>query len=197
MCWKAMSDPTGVTTPITVMPMPDLAGPENLQKGVTKILLGNGGKIQGTFFFFFPISPTPLTLWSNQSQPFIHTPTSVEISSLLKIHNLCKNVKVTGRKKWQFWSPHSGTQTNEGWLFASARQPQIAAACSWLLVNSTGHHAYLCFALSHSCPSIPPPHPALSLLLNYGHILYLTPTAGTAVGGPPPTSSPDGSSNTL
>lgn len=54
MCWKAMSDPTGVTAPITVMPMPDLAGPENLQKGVTKILLGNGGKIQGTFFFFFP-----------------------------------------------------------------------------------------------------------------------------------------------
>lgn len=76
-------------------------------------------------------------------------------------------------------------QTNEGWLFASARQPQIAAACSWLLVKSTGHRAYLCFALSHSCPSIPPPHPALSLLLNYGHILYLTPTAGTAVGGYP------------
>lgn len=45
MCWKAMSDPMGVTAPITVMPMPDLAGPENLQKGVTKILLGNGGKI--------------------------------------------------------------------------------------------------------------------------------------------------------
>lgn len=57
MCWKVMSDPTGVTAPITVMPMPDLAGPENLQKGETKILLGHGGKIQGTFFFLFLFFP--------------------------------------------------------------------------------------------------------------------------------------------
>lgn len=75
MCWKAMSDPMGVTTPITVMPMPDLAGPENLQKGVTKILLGNGGKIQGTFFFFSHFSNSTDSMV--KPKPTIHPYTDI------------------------------------------------------------------------------------------------------------------------
>lgn len=47
-----MSDPTGMTTPTAVPPTPDLAGLENLQEGVTKLLLGNGGNVPGAFLLF-------------------------------------------------------------------------------------------------------------------------------------------------
>lgn len=54
MRWKLMSDPTGMTTCIAVPLTPDLAGLENIQEGVTKLVARKWWKRPRSFSSVFP-----------------------------------------------------------------------------------------------------------------------------------------------
>lgn len=115
MCWKLVSDPAGVTTPMAMPPTwtGELTGESN------KAFARKWWKDSRSFSSIFP---TP-RLYNQAKDDPTPTLTSAELSSLLRTHNTYKNLKRANNNKQRVWSPQPGLQTCKGWQLLQLGSP--------------------------------------------------------------------------